>query len=46
MHVSEPRDFIRGHFTRSAYRWERQPVYTAASDGNDYGRYLAGEGRI
>jgi len=37
------RDFNRKHFTQSAYRWERLPIYEVASDGNDYGRYLAGE---
>jgi hypothetical protein len=35
--------FIRAHFISSAYRWERQPAYEVASDGNDYGRYLANE---
>lgn len=35
-------DSIRAHFTRTAFRWETLPAYEVASDGNDYGRYLAG----
>lgn len=35
--------FIREHFTHSAYRWERQPAYEVASDGSDYKRYLDGQ---
>lgn len=42
MTAAELRDFIREHFTRTAYRWEALPAYEVASDGNDYGRYLAG----
>jgi hypothetical protein len=42
MNGAELSDYIRDHFTRTAYRWERLPTYQVASDGNDYGRYLAG----
>ncbi|MBA2323245.1 MAG: hypothetical protein H0V92_04220 [Pseudonocardiales bacterium] len=35
-------EYIERHFTRSAYRWERQPAYEVASDGSDYKRYLDG----
>lgn len=37
------RDFIREHFTRSAFRLETLQAYEVASDGNDFGHYLAGE---
>jgi hypothetical protein len=43
MDAAELSAYIRAHFTRSAYRWERQPAYEVASDGNDFGRYLANE---
>jgi hypothetical protein len=43
MTAAEMRDFIKTHFTRTAFRWEQLPAYEVASDGSDYGRYLAGE---
>lgn len=42
MDAAELRDFIRTYFTHSAFRWEILPTYEVASDGSDYGRYLAG----
>lgn len=39
----EMRDFIKTHFTATAFRWECLPAYEVASDGTDFGRYLAGE---
>lgn len=43
MDAAQLRDFIRTHFTRTAFRWECLPAYEVASDGNDFGRYLRGE---
>lgn len=43
MDAAQMRDFIREHFTETAFRWECLPAYEVASDGNDYGRYLRGE---
>jgi hypothetical protein len=43
MDATELRDFIREHFTRTAFRLETLQQYEVASDGNDFGRYLAGE---
>jgi hypothetical protein len=43
MDAAELGSYIRAHFTRSAFRWERQPAYEVASDGSDYRRYLDNE---
>ncbi len=43
MDAAELRDYIRAHFTSTAYRWEQVPAYEVASDGSDYGQYLAGK---
>ena len=42
MNASELRTFIRDHLTRDAFRLEVHQRYEVASDGNDFGRYLAG----
>lgn len=42
MDAAQLRDFIRAHFTRTAFRLETLQQYEVASDGNDFGRYLAG----
>lgn len=43
MDAAELRDFIRQNFTQTAFRLETLQQYEVASDGNDFGRYLAGE---
>jgi hypothetical protein len=43
MTAAELRDFIREHFTETAFRLETLQQYEVASDGNDFGRYLRGE---
>lgn len=35
--------YVRQHFGRSAFRLETLQQYEVASDGSDFGRYLAGE---
>lgn len=42
MNAAELRDFIRANFSRTAFRLEVLQQYEVASDGNDFGRYLAG----
>lgn len=42
MTAPELRDFIRENFTETAFRLETLQQYEVASDGNDFGRYLAG----
>jgi hypothetical protein len=32
MNAAELRDYIRGHFTRTAYRWERLPAYQVSHE--------------
>ncbi|WP_239028279.1 DUF6879 family protein [Pseudonocardia acidicola] len=43
MTAAELRDFIKEHFTETAFRLEVLQQYEVASDGNDFGRYLRGE---
>ena len=43
MDAAALRDYIKAHFTRTAFRLETLQQYEVASDGNDFGRYLRGE---